>query len=281
MRLKKSFAILLALLTLISVLVGIVHSATTPTVVASGAGSNSIQVRGNSFVPNRFVDIYFDTQDNDHKVARTTTDYSGSFYANFPLDGAPIGTHTIIAIQDISFMLATTTINLGTTSPPDDRLLSPINSISAYLQNSVGSKLDSINGKLDSIEEKIDDSKATQILFFNEGNYTANPAYNKGIQGTSLVADKPVLFTVALEVSLIEGGDVVEIYALSDNPNVGRTPLKFFLESNGGSAQEGSITFPATGMSIRFSADQANDFVVYWRIMIQGTPGTRISSILE
>lgn len=141
--LKKSIVVLLILLISVPLLAGIAHSASPPTIYATGGSGNSVLVQGISWTPSAGVAIYWDTEDANHKVAQVMTDYGGSFYVNFPLENQIVGVHTVVAVQ--GSRRATTTFNVGTTSPPDDRLLNPINSINNFLQNNIGSKLTSID----------------------------------------------------------------------------------------------------------------------------------------
>lgn len=160
MRLKMSFGLLLVLIFSLSMISGIVRSAPVPTILVSN-NANGVAVQGSSWTANTAVILYFDVVDANHKVAQPTTDYVGSFMANFPLGGTTQGTHTVTAVQGAK--QATAAFAVGAVSPPDDRLLNPINSILSLMQTGVSSdlqqiktKLNTVDGEIQAVENKLD-----------------------------------------------------------------------------------------------------------------------------
>lgn len=152
MRLKKSFVVLLVLLISLTTLAGVVRSLPVPLILASTTATG-VKVQGSGWTANTVVTLYFDVIDANHKVCEATTDYSGSFVASFPLAGTVEGTHTVTAIQGA--MLATAAFTVGSTSPPDDRILNPILAISSNL-SSIAAKLNVVDAEVKAIEAKLD-----------------------------------------------------------------------------------------------------------------------------
>lgn len=268
MRLKKSIVVLLILLISVPLLAGIAHSASPPTISASGGSGSDARVQGSSWTPNAAVTIYWDTEDANHKVAQVMTDYGGSFYVNFPLENQIVGVHTVIAVQ--GSRRATTTFNVGTTSPPDDRLLNPINSINNFLQNNIGSKLTSIDSKLNGIEDKLDNSATQMLRYYNAMYSFKSPGSTAPI---SIETDKPAVFIVSIALNFLDGSDKLQIFLLS-SPGAGNVLEKFDV-TTGGDFQ--SKEFTSAGYGILLTAETHNQLTVTWTVMVQGTPGTVVT----
>ena len=159
MHVRKSLTLVLVVLISVSLFATLVYAVTKPAIsVQSSAGG--VTVQGNYWLNNVPVSIYVDVEDASHKVTQTTPFY-GNLYASFPIDGIAFGTHTVIAVQGATKAMAT--FDLCSTSPPDDRLLNPINGIASLLQDGISNQLQTvisvvtnINSAVGSIENKLD-----------------------------------------------------------------------------------------------------------------------------
>jgi hypothetical protein len=152
MRLRK-FGLLLVLLLAPMVFLGAVQSVAPPTLTVNYK-ADTFTISGNGWTPNSPVTIFYDVKDTAHRIAAATADYFGAFTVNVPrVLGTTEGAHSLIVVQGA--LQATVTYNASPVSPPDDRLLNPILSISSDIQ-AIKNKLDTIDGEIQAVEAKLD-----------------------------------------------------------------------------------------------------------------------------
>jgi hypothetical protein len=135
------------------VFLGAVQSVAPPTLTVNYK-ADTFTISGNGWTPNSPVTIFYDVKDTAHRIAAATADYFGAFTVNVPrVLGTTEGAHSLIVVQGA--LQATVTYNASPVSPPDDRLLNPILSISSDIQ-AIKNKLDTINGEIQAVEAKLD-----------------------------------------------------------------------------------------------------------------------------
>lgn len=298
MRLKKSFVALLVLLISVSSLAAIVRSLPVPSLIASTTATG-VKVQGSGWTANAAVTLYYDVMDDSHKVCETTTDYSGSFTASFPLAGTTEGTHKVFAVQGAT--LTQVTFNVGSTSPPDDRLLNPILAIQnnlaaigtnlAFYYNNLQTSLGTINTEVNSWFSNIDknlqgnfsniegkqDNSATQMLYFHSDSVIVDGQPNNPLGKTVVIsANKHAVFIFAVQVVFVDTpGDEVTFTLETVPTNV------FLADFLPGGGRQQLKQFTVAGDAVAFNAVAAdvplNNVIVVYSVMVEGTPGTTVT----
>lgn len=235
----------------------------TPT---SGTCDTNITIKGSGWIAYAPIGIFWDTEDQNHMICETKANSNGYFSVTLPsMKGATLGQHTIIVNHlDASPKRATSTFTVYATSVPDDRPLQDIEQ-----------RLDAIESKLDDIPSGTDQSSnATQILACYSGFAEWKPHNATCLQWIS--ADKPVLFTVSLQVMDLSGDEKVSV-------DVGIPGSGIFFAAKtftavDGATQSGAYTVGGEAMGIYTGwLYDADSIRVIWTVIVQGSPDTHVS----
>lgn len=126
------------------------------------------------------------------------------------------------------------------------------------------------------IDNKIDSLNATQILAYYEGSYQWSTDEPIVLPGTHISADKPVLFTISVSVYSIDGDEYVAIQDPSTPGQEFWVKVWYSTDASQYESLRDTTTFPGTGM--KMLVYEFGDYIsVFWRVMVQGTPGTVVT----